>query len=187
MAFNEHKAAQAAAYLLNKCGGSMSHLKLIKLLYLTDRESLDQYGEPMTWDRFVSMPHGPVPSVTLNLLNGDAQSSDGGWSAWVGPRHNHEVHTLKPTASREAFDALSDVDIELLEAVWARFGHMDKYALRDWTHENCAEWQDPNGSSLLIHNKKLFEALGWSSEDAVHQQAELHRRGIVKRSLDQLR
>ena len=38
--FNEAKAAQAAARLLKLRGGRMSFLKLIKLLYIVDREAL---------------------------------------------------------------------------------------------------------------------------------------------------
>ena len=38
MRFNEVKATQAAARLLRNRGGRMKYLKLIKLLYLADRE-----------------------------------------------------------------------------------------------------------------------------------------------------
>lgn len=40
--FCEEKVAQMAAYLLQKRGGKMSYLKLMKLLYLSDRESMDR-------------------------------------------------------------------------------------------------------------------------------------------------
>ena len=37
MMFNERKVAQMAAFFLRECGGSMSVLKLTKLLYLAER------------------------------------------------------------------------------------------------------------------------------------------------------
>ena len=66
--FNEKKATQAAAYLLRLRGGRMSYMKLIKLLYLADRISLNRRGRPITTDRYVSMDRGPVLSRTLNLI-----------------------------------------------------------------------------------------------------------------------
>ena len=38
--FNEAKATEAAARLLEKSGGKMKYLQLIKLLYFADREAL---------------------------------------------------------------------------------------------------------------------------------------------------
>jgi len=49
--FNERKATEAASVLLRLRGGQMSHLKLIKLLYLADREALDRWSVPITHDR----------------------------------------------------------------------------------------------------------------------------------------
>ena len=46
--FNEAKATQAAARLLFLRGGTMSYVKLIKLLYLADREALIRWGRPVT-------------------------------------------------------------------------------------------------------------------------------------------
>ena len=59
--FQEEKAAQAAGYLLNKYP-SKSHnlMALLKMLYLADRMALVETGYPITGDRMVSMPNGPV-------------------------------------------------------------------------------------------------------------------------------
>ena len=46
--FNEQKAAQIAAWFLGKAGGTMPHLKLMKLMYLAERESMAKHGFPMT-------------------------------------------------------------------------------------------------------------------------------------------
>ena len=45
--FDERKAAQAASVLLERHGGSMPYIKLIKLLYLADREALIESGLPI--------------------------------------------------------------------------------------------------------------------------------------------
>ena len=73
--FNEAKAAQTAARLLKLRGGRMSYLKLIKLMYLIDREALLRWGRPVTTDCYVSMDKGPILSRTLILSS----------SAWSEP------------------------------------------------------------------------------------------------------
>ena len=61
--FNERKAAQMAAFFLGQLlDRKMPHLKLMKLLYLSDREAVRAFGWPISGDRLVSMPHGPVLS-----------------------------------------------------------------------------------------------------------------------------
>ena len=64
--YREDGSTQAAARLLKRAGGPMSHMKLIKLLYLADRRALVRWGRPITCDWYVSMPQGPVPSFTLD-------------------------------------------------------------------------------------------------------------------------
>ena len=67
--FREDKATQAAARLLRHAGGRMEYLKLIKLLYLAERESLVTLGSPLTYDACWSLPYGPILSATLDRVN----------------------------------------------------------------------------------------------------------------------
>lgn len=66
--FNERKVTHMAAYFLKQGGGQMSHLKLMKLLYLADREAMRRSGFPMSGDRLVSMPHGPVLIARTSIV-----------------------------------------------------------------------------------------------------------------------
>src|ERR1700730_3643333 len=81
--FNEAKATQAAARLLMLRGGRMKYLKLIKLLYIADREALLRWGKPITTDRYVSMKEGPVVSNIYNLIGSEPMPDE--QSIW----HNH--------------------------------------------------------------------------------------------------
>jgi len=45
----------------------------------------------MAGDRLVSMPHGPVLSRTLNLMDGDIESQPGGWEDWMSAKDNHQL------------------------------------------------------------------------------------------------
>lgn len=162
--YSPNKVAQMAAFFGQKQGGVINVLKLTKLLYLADRESLAKYGRPISYDRLVSMDHGPVLSRTLDLINGFSNSPGAAkWEEWISTRSDHDVG-VKREFSREDLDELSTADLEVLEVVWRKFGKMDQWTLRDWTHKNCAEWTDPNGSSLQIDEVKLLQSVGVSSE-----------------------
>lgn len=182
--FNEQKAAQIAAWFLGKAGGTMPHLKLMKLMYLAERESMAKHGFPMTGDRFVAMPHGPVLSLTLNHINDQAPSSPGGWDDWISDKANYEVGLLKSPDS-DALDELSRADLEVLETTWKRFGAMSKYQIRDYTHDskNCPEWKDPEGSSLPITYEAVFEALGFSAEVSKAMGGEVRAQAAIAKAL----
>ena len=173
MMFNERKVAQMAAYLLHKRGGRMSHLKLMKLLYLADRESMRRFGAPISGDHVVAMPHGPVLSRVYDHMTGMVESCPDGWEDWITDRENHEVSLRKKIDSRDDLDMLSDADIEVLDEVWANFGRMSRWKLRDYTHDQCPEWQDPEGSSEPIPYSRVFEALGFKHDDALERGNEL--------------
>ena len=179
--FNDRKVAQMAAFLLGQGGARMAHLKLMKLLYLSDRESMARYGAPISGDRIVAMRHGPVLSMTLNFMDGDEESSPDGWDSLISAKENNEL-SLKRAVTRDDLDELSQADIGVLESVWKKFGHMDKWTIRDYTHDHCPEWTDPNGSSLPISYESVFRALGRSKEVA----AELGAHVEAERSLDKI-
>ena len=94
----------------------MPHLKLMKLLYLADREAVRNFGLPISGDKMVSMPHGPVLSMTLNLMDGDVESCPGGWEAWISDKENHEL-SLRQPLNPEDLDELAPAELEVLRSV----------------------------------------------------------------------
>lgn len=166
--FQERKAAQAAAFLIFKAGGKLEVLKLMKLMYLAERESLRLFGEVITGDAFVSMPHGPVLSMTLDCINGVSRFETGGWKDWIAARANN-VLALKDASMLRSPEqdllALSDSDLEALNTVWLQYGHYSAWDLRNMTHDSlCPEWEDPQGSSYPIPMEKLLSILGYNQE-----------------------
>ena len=157
MMLNERHFTQMAAYFLQKRGGRMSHLKLMKLLYLADRESLRLHGLSISGDCLVSM--------TLNLMDGDVESSSDGWESLISTKENHEL-ALKTVLQPDALDELSKADTDILESIWNQFGKLSRWEIRDYTHQHCPEWEDPHGSSKPIRFEKLFQTLGHSTEEA---------------------
>lgn len=153
MAYNVRKAAQTIAFFAMKNGAMpLAILKAVKLVYLADRESVRRFGFPIQDEDRVSMKHGPVNSETYSMINGESDSLASGWSDFLRDREDYNLALARPDISEEDLDELSDADIEVLNTVWDRFGHMNKWQLRDWTHvqANVPEWEDPGSSSFLI-------------------------------------
>ncbi len=140
----------------------MPVLKLMKLMYLAERKSIEKSGLPMTFDRMVSLPHGPVLSQTKDLADGSTETPE--WNSLILDREDHDV-TLA-IGGLPDLDELSDFEEEILREIWQQFGPMTKWQIRDWTHNNCEEWEDPDGSSLPIPEERLFEILGFNKEDS---------------------
>lgn len=184
--FSEEKAAQVAAYLLQHRGGQMSYLKLMKLMYLADRVSMDDYGFPISDDAWFSMSLGPVLSNTLELVQSGGREGD--WDEWVRPGDQaHSVALARPHPNRDDFDELSDAEIEVLDNVWHEHGHKTRWQLVDYTHEVCAEWHNPFGSSRPISPQEMLKALGRSPEEASELSQELYQRRQLNSVMSELR
>jgi len=152
---NEKKATQVAARFLSAAGRSMHHLKLIKLMYLLDREALLRWGLPVTNDVYFSLPHGPVPSGVLDLI----LSEDGFWAQHISGPNEHVVTLLDETGN----DELSDAEEALIDELSERYRKWDRFKLRDYTH-SLQEWKDPGTGRLPIRIEDILKAGGKSAE-----------------------
>ncbi len=162
---HEKKTAQAAALFLLKAGGPMPHLKLMKLLYIADRESYRLRGSPITGDAMVSMPHGPVLSRTLDLMKGEADPASAGWSNYVCRVNQHAVALAHGVTKETFLGELSQAEYGIIDDVWQWYGGMSQWELRDLTH-TFPEWEDPHGSSKPIERYTLFRAVGMTHKQA---------------------
>lgn len=172
--YKTRKAAQVAAFFALKQGGSINVLKLAKLLYLGDREHLSRYDLPILFDSFVSMDHGPVTSTTLDYVNG-YQEDRANWDTFVADRAGYDVGIASNNLTVDDLDELSDAEIDTMQAVWSEFGGMDRYTVRDWTHKNCGEWEDPRGSSAPIPYERVLKFLGKDHSGEIAQEIETVR------------
>ena len=171
--FDERKAAQVAAYFARKESGQIDILKLVKLIYLSDRKNMERNGHPIINDKFVSMPHGPVNSMTLNYINGAVDHAEE-WDKYISDRAGYTVATAKEF-DIDDFDELSDTDLETLDAVWKECGNMTKWEIRDWTHEHCPEWEYPQGGAEPIPHERVFKFLGFENANELASQVKIER------------
>ena len=110
----------------------------MKLLWLADRVHLNKYGRLILRDQYSALPHGPVPSGTLNTSQNDLDGYFG-----VTDKTITAVGIFDPSY-------FSKSDIEVMESVWQDYGNKGGWALREFSHL-FPEWKryekqlkDPN-------------------------------------------
>lgn len=177
--YNARKAAQVAAFFAKAQGGKINVLKLVKLIYLADRLALETFEHPILEDKFVSMDHGPVNSITLNYVNGMSDDREE-WAEFISDRTGHLIALSNPELKVHDLDELSPAELKVLNLIWERHGKMSQFEVRDFTHRNCPEWEDPKGSSEPIPLERIFKFLG--KKDSAQLAAQLESR----RNMDQI-
>ncbi len=168
--FDIEKAAQAAHFFISHEQGEMEILKLVKLMYLADRLSFERRRTAIIGGSYYSLPHGPVTNEVLDSINFGTPQEDSAWERLISDRADHRVGIISPSSD---YDALSPSEITLLEETWSRFGSQGGWDLRNWTHQHCEEWSDPQGGRLDISARKLGEAFGWDEVEAAAFEASL--------------
>ena len=135
--FDFKATLQASAYFLKKANAPMKYLKLLKLLYLADREMLLNHGLLITCDNFRAMQHGPVLSNTYDNIKGiDIQNSPI-WSNYIRRLSNYYVELIKDPG----IGWLSEAETDVLDHIYNQYGRYPVWKIRDFTHE-LPEWKN---------------------------------------------
>jgi len=151
------KASQIAAFFADSEVG-ITKAKVIKLVYLSEREFMKRYAHPMTFDEFYSIKHGPICSATLNGIDGNL-----GYPEWGILRlgDENEVSTTRGV-SRADLNYVNDAEFEVLTDIWKKFGGYTSGQLRTYTHKHCSEYTETN-SRIPISYGDIFKALGFEN------------------------
>ena len=136
----------------------MSHLKLMKLLYIAERTSIQENSYPILGDALFSMNKGPMLNLTYDYMK-KRESVGDRWSKWVSQIRDNQL-SLARRYDPEDLDLLSDAVLEILAGVCNRYGNMGTDELVKHTHD-FPEWKYPHGSHKKIEYKDLLIALGY--------------------------
>jgi uncharacterized phage-associated protein len=141
--FDFERTLAAVTYLASKEGVTeLTKYKICKLLFLADRHHLVRYGRVITGDKYCALPHGPVPSRTLNLLSAVISGSTWEQEA-VAMSHvlelDRQYANPRFSAAKVADpDQLSVSDISALDKVITDYGRMGFGELKRITHDDPA-------------------------------------------------
>ena len=151
--FDVNKTIQVAAFFLKQSGlkvcPGISHLKLLKLLYLTNRTSLKENATLIVFDRAYALPNGPILSTVYNLIKKDhpqmyawQQCIETGW---------HNVFLKKDVVN----DELSPFEEKILHSVSCEYGNMTDKEIICATHE-LPEWKKYESRLLSANNRRSY-------------------------------
>ena len=116
LSFNQKKTTQAAARFLRLANGRMNYMKLLKLLYLTDRGALLRWGRPVSGDKYFLMKLGPVLSEVHDLITEvPCPSDENFWTKYISPPSNYEVELKADPGNEE----LSRAEERLIDEIFA--------------------------------------------------------------------
>jgi uncharacterized phage-associated protein len=130
----------------------MDRIRLLKLLFIADRESLVEGGSPIIGGRIVAMPNGPVLDDVYGLIKQDAMYAD----EW--DRHIHtDGHAIELVADPGS-GSLGKGDVAKLREVSERYHNFDAWELVDLTHQ-FAEWVSAWGRATA--DGKKMAPMSW--------------------------
>lgn len=179
--FNLIKTTQVIAQFLLKNNSKMSYMKLIKLLYLTDREALLRWGRPLTGDKYYSMKHGPVLSNVLDIINNGEEHTDSPyWYEYITDPENFEI-ALKNDSPGTG--KLNEKELELIDKIDKEFKDFNRWEMVDICHDILPEWNDPGESRKSINIDDIFNAEHIPAEKIKEIEEEVENLNYVKKLL----
>ncbi len=161
MKFETTKAIHAASVLARQePHGTISRLRLLKLLYIADRRVWAERGRPLFRANARALKNGPLHSEVYNLIQGihiDAPKWD---------KHFHNSGTRKVVMHDEPSPAsLSEYEIKTLIAVSEELSDKDDWEVVDLTHQ-FPEYRQHyvDDTSRPIPAESIIDAVGRSQE-----------------------
>ena len=119
----------------------VTQFEILKTLFLADRAHLNHYGRPITFDEYVAMPDGPVPSLAYDVLKEalaagkEAEITKSLWTVQPTKGRKNYYHS----AVREASDkVLSESDLEELSSALTMVRKLGYQGTWDKTHADPA-------------------------------------------------
>jgi uncharacterized phage-associated protein len=120
----------------------LGKVKLMKLFYFLDFLMVKNYGIPITFDRYVKMEHGPVPSTILNLVDTvetDFDSAELADTITVVREECSDRHRIvgKDHFTKQHEILFSKQELIVMAKVCARFGEMNAKNIEYESHQEA--------------------------------------------------
>lgn len=168
---NKQRIQEAILYLMNR-KKNLSQYEIVKSLFLADRSHLNKFGRPITFDNYVAMEHGPVPSLAYNALKPsyNYKSSFGVERPWTSIPDRADSGKNQFTALRQAnveclsisdkrsLDAALEVVLSLTFSQLRKLTHEDKAYIEAWDRRGRYNSADMRLSYLIEENGDELEA-----------------------------
>ena len=113
------------------------HTKLLKLLYLIDEEATKRIGAPITWLSYNVWQFGPVAEdIYFSKMEGVNKFSEFVRFELV----SDGKYIIRPINKFDDSD-FSDLDLQIIEDVIKKYGHLNTKQLIELTHAKDSLWE----------------------------------------------
>lgn len=123
MNIQQKKIENIILYFANRANNNtIDRLKLMKLIWLSDRLHLNKYGRLIIKDRYKALPNGPIASTALDMSNYSLPEV-----------YDVDGYNIKAKTNCQE-DYFSKTDLKVMNYIWEKYGDMDTFELRDFSH-----------------------------------------------------
>ena len=156
MDINLKKIENSILFFANKSSNKIERMRLMKLMWLSDRLHLNKYGRLILNDRYKALPNGPISSTALNVSQFGIPGSI--------KVDKYYVNSLKEFEA----DFFSKSDLKIMDYVWEKFQNMESFEFSEYSHK-YPEWlryekelkaeHTPNAYDIVIQDFFEFPEL----------------------------
>jgi uncharacterized phage-associated protein len=156
------KAIEAAGTLLRLTHCRMMDRKrLLALLFIVDRTSLERTGRPIVGGKIVAMKHGPIHSEVYDLIKGGG-IEQAEWSS----HFENEDYRVRLSDDELRLTALSRYEIELINEISTKFAGFGTWDVANATHTDEYNKNYVEGTSTEISLEDLIDGVGLKASKA---------------------
>ena len=124
----------------------LGKVKLMKLFYFLDFSHVKKYGAPITFDNYVHLSHGPIPSEIKNIIDDTAENPEQSMvSDVISIEKIDGIDMYKVTPTREFTEEdkkyFSNNEFESLRRVCLRFANKNTAEIEEESHKE-APWRE---------------------------------------------
>jgi hypothetical protein len=188
----KERTLQLMHFLAASLGGSVSDVKLMALMYFSERKVLASYGTLMTYDEFLSSATGPVLERVEQIM--EAYDDDRFTAVFSQPVQSVTPEGVSITQlslkesvidlseENPAFDLMCRADRACIGGALAIMGPLGDDAVIQYVTDpqHCPEWSRPahNGLRTPITPYAIMGHLGFSDGNIQHYEDEIRARKL---------
>lgn len=131
------KILESILYLVHT-GKELDQYRVGKIFYLADREHFRRFGRPITFDKYVAMANGPVPSITYDIIKGNKVSGINGDDLPFQIEAVENIYYVSAPKRGINRGLFSKSDLVVFDDIIDRFGNWSFKSLFDYTHRDYA-------------------------------------------------
>ena len=137
----------------------LGKVKLMKLFYFLDFGHVKKHGSPVTFDIYVNLEHGPIPTTIKNLVDEVCDYVDSSILAdtiFCETTEGATIHRLLPKRkfTNEDKKYFSKSELEMMEITCDRFGSKNTKYVEDISHEE-APWKKTSLLDIIPYSLAL--------------------------------